>query len=86
MTDVGLAAIARGCPNLRHLSASGCVRLADASMRVLAALAGGGLRVLDVSGCRRVRGKEAPYVKEGGHVVPLLRGLMLAIGSTVAPF
>lgn len=56
MTDVGIAAVARGCPNLRHLIAGGCVRVTDASVRVLAARAGGGLRVLDVTGCRRVRG------------------------------
>lgn len=46
--------MARGCPNLRHVGAGGCVRLTDASVRVLAARAGGGLRVLDFSGCRRV--------------------------------
>ena len=57
MTDVGLAAVARGCPNLRHLSIGGCVRVSDASVRVVAVRAGEGLRVLDVTGCRRVRGR-----------------------------
>lgn len=66
MTDVGLAAVARGCPNLRHLNASGCLRLTDASVRVLATRAGGGLRVLDITGCRRVRGEGGQYVEQGG--------------------
>lgn len=55
MTDVGLAAVARGCPNLRHLSIGGCLRVSDASVRVVAMRTGEGLRVLDVTGCRRVR-------------------------------
>lgn len=70
MTDLGLAAIARGCPNLRHVGVSGCVRLTNASMRVLAVRAGGGLKVLDVTGCRRVcascRGRGGGQMEKGG--------------------
>lgn len=66
--DVGLAAIARGCPNLRHLSTGGCVRVTDASVRVLAARAGGGLKVLDFTGCRRVR-RRVPHASEGRDLV-----------------
>ena len=55
VTDVGLAALIRGCPKLRHVSAGGCIRLSDDSVKVLAHCAGGRLRALDVTGCRGVR-------------------------------
>lgn len=54
MTDIGLAAIARGCPRLRHLGVGGCIRLTDGSVRVVAIRAGGALRALDISGCQLV--------------------------------
>ncbi len=56
MTDAGLAAVARGCPGLRRLNAAGCTRLTDPSVFVLTVRAGGALRALDFTGCRRVRG------------------------------
>lgn len=54
MTDIGIAAVARGCLYLRHLGAGGCIRVTDASIRVVAIRAAGNLRVLDVAGCRGV--------------------------------
>lgn len=78
MTDIGLAAAARGCPKLRHVGVGECVRLTDASIRALAEHARAGLRVLDVSGCRRVTdggeaGKGGVYdVGGGGRASQLL--------------
>ena len=54
VTDVGIAAVAHGCPRLKHLGAGGCIRVTDFSLRIVAVRAGLRLRALDVTGCREV--------------------------------
>jgi len=57
VTDAGLKALAKGCPDLRHVNAAVC-RLTGLGVRALAACLE--LRTLDVTACRIPQGLGAP--------------------------
>ncbi|XP_078432399.1 EIN3-binding F-box protein 1-like [Wolffia australiana] len=54
VTDVGLGALARGCPALKKLHLRRCIYPSDAGLTVLAAAAAGSLETLSLEECNRV--------------------------------